>query len=120
MPRSEEDLRAARRALFDALPVSSDCVALMSFQQQVVEEILRLEAERGAPVIGRHIHAVRSYDDCLAFQQLSTYALRQLRRNGGGPPALSSQGAAFKLPWMYVQRRTRQACPPFCATPRMC
>jgi hypothetical protein len=100
MPRSEEGLRAARRALFDALPVSSDCLALMSFRRQVVDEILRSEAERGdSPLIGRHIHAVRSYRDCLTFQQLSTYALRQLRRNSGKPPDLSGQGAAFKLPF---------------------
>jgi hypothetical protein len=99
MPCSVEDLRAARRTLFDALPISSDCLALMSFQRQVVEEILRSEAERGdSPAIGRHIHAVRSYGDCLAFQQLSTYALRQLRRNSGKPPDLSGQRAAFRLP----------------------
>ena len=97
--RSEDDLKAARRALFEAFPDSAGCGELLEFQHRLIAEIRRSESERKeeSSDVRDHLHRVRSYGDALAFECLSIYALRQLRRNQGKPPDISGQGGAFDL-----------------------
>ena len=99
MVRGDEELREARRALFEALPQSHECKHLLAFQRRIVQEILSSEAElKNGADVRAHLHMVRLYGDALAFQWLSVYALRQLRRNKGAkPPHLSGQGKGFDL-----------------------
>jgi hypothetical protein len=98
-PRSQDDLKAARRALFEAFPYSAGCDELLEFQHRLIDEIRRSESDRKeqSSDVRDHLHRVRCYGDALAFECLSVYALRQLRRNQGKPPDISGQGAAFDL-----------------------
>jgi hypothetical protein len=104
--RSDEALRAARRRLFEALPLSPSCADLLAFQRMLVLEVLETEREKrqsAAAVLRDHLHMVRLYGDALAFGQLSVYAIRQLARNVGKPPDLTGQGRAFDLTMQSCQ-----------------
>ena len=73
---------------------------------------MRSERERKAsPNARRHLHMVRLYGDSLAFNWLSAYALRQLRRNGGKPPDLSGQGDAFTVSVNVCESANRAGTP---------
>ena len=98
--RSTDELKRARRDLFDAFPYRPTPDGSLRFQQQLIEEILRTEREQVADRSDdrtAHLRAVRLYGDALAFSLLSTYAIRQLSRNTGKAPYLSAQGKAFDL-----------------------
>lgn len=98
--RTDEELRAARRELFEAFRRSPSCADLLAYQQMLVRELMETEREKqhsDAPALRNHLHMVRLYGDALAFGQLSVYAVRQLARNRGKPPGLSGQGPAFDL-----------------------
>lgn len=98
--RSNERLRDARRAIFDTFPFELAPASVVRYQEVLADEILRSEAEKRAwpsPAVGMHLHRLRVYGDALAHMLLSRYAIRQLARNPGRPPALTGQGKAFSL-----------------------
>ena len=98
--RTTEGLRGARQRVFDAFPQSHAPMAVMQFQELLADEILRTEAELGrerSHLAKAHLHSLRLYGDALAHALLSRYAVRQLARNPGKPPALAGQGTAFSL-----------------------
>lgn len=98
--RSDEGLRQARRAIFEAFPFEAAPALVLRYQEALADEILRTEAEKRqqpSPEVGIHLHRLRLYGDALAHTLLSRYAIRQLARNPGKPPALSRQEKAFSL-----------------------
>lgn len=44
--RNDEDLRAARRRLFEAFPQSPSCADLLAFQKMLVREVFETEQEK--------------------------------------------------------------------------
>ena len=98
--RSENELRQARRALFEAFPRNPTAEDAVRFQKLLAHEILTTEGEQRVerePIRRNHLRAVRLYGDAIAYTLLSRYAIRQLSRNTGKPPHLTGQGDAFQL-----------------------
>lgn len=98
--RSTEALRGCRKNLFEAFPHEPTPASALRYQELLAEEILRTEAEQRrqrSPAAKRHLRLLRIYGDSLAHSLLSRYAIRQLSRNAGHPPALTGQGQAFSL-----------------------
>lgn len=99
--RSTADLRTARRELFDRFPHEPNAASVLEYQERLTEEILRTEAEKAyaksSVDLSEHLQHIRIYGDALAHRVLSRYAIRQVGRNAGRPPALTGQGSAFSL-----------------------
>ncbi len=112
--RSADELRLARRRLFDRFTTKSSARQLLDFQRLLVAEIVETEAEQlveRSPVRTKHLQAVRIYGDALAFNELSTYAIRQLARSTGNPPQLTDQGRGFALTLECAEAITEQDVP---------
>jgi hypothetical protein len=98
--RSPEELRNARRRLFESFPSGDVIDDTAQYQVALVREIKSTEHELrsdGFAAHRGHLRLLRLYGDALAHAHLSTYALRQLARNPGKPPHLSGQGKSFDL-----------------------
>lgn len=98
--RTEIDLELARRVLFDAFPKEGSSQQQFLYQELLAQEILHTEQELlddKSRERKAHLHLVRIYGDALAWTYLSRYAIRQLARNSGEPPRLSSQKEHFDL-----------------------
>lgn len=112
--RSADELRIARRRIFDRFPTNTNVNELLEFQRLLVAEIIETEAEQiidRSPIRSEHLQAVRTYGDALAFSQLSIYAIRQIARSTGNPPPLTDQGRGFALTLDCAEAITAQDVP---------
>jgi hypothetical protein len=64
--RASDELKDARRSLFDAFPNSPDASTSLQFQRLLIDEILQTENEQAVERVEartRHLRAVRLYGD---------------------------------------------------------
>jgi len=89
-----DELRIHREELLDLLDGIDGIDALWAFQRRLVDEIIAAEpiahADRKSPE-RQHLKLLRLFGDALAWLLLHPYAIRQLAKNAGPPPALYNQ-----------------------------
>ena len=112
--RTEQELKSARRELFDRFPFDNGAQEQWSYQERLVKEVLRTEDEicfDRSPERKAHLRSVRTYADALAWANLSDYSIRQLARNTGKSPFLSHQREAFEWTMNFARTLADQGTP---------
>lgn len=113
-PRSSDELRRARRNLFDHFPREPSAGEAFSYQVRLAAEIRQTEREQAIardPKRKEHLHSVRLYGDALAMTYLSDYATRQLSRNPSSPAHLSAQAEAFDFTLDSARKLSERGLP---------